>query len=102
MRGLKIIGAWALRLLVGVWLPDVVFAPKSTIAHAKLPSGYTFRVVQYWNRVDFYSTSRLGREQQHPLDADDSKSWRVPMSIDESDRVVLVTLGGGREKKVRY
>src|SRR5205814_9655969 len=61
---------WALGLLIGVWLPDVVFAPRSTIAYTKLPSGYTFRIVQYWNRVDFYSTelhiiSPDGREQEH-------------------------------------
>jgi hypothetical protein len=91
----------------GIWLPDVVFAPRSTIAYAKLPSGYTFRVIQYWNRVDFYSTelhivSPDGREQEHTLDGDDNKSWRVPMQIDESNRAVLVTLGGGRKKQVSY
>lgn len=116
MRPLKIISLvfctivaalWALGLWFGVWLPDVVFAPRSTIAYASLPNGYSFRVMQYWNRVDFYSTelhivSPDGSRQEHTLDGDDSKSWRVPMTIDESNRVVLVTLGGGREKKVSY
>ena len=98
---------WVVALLIGVWLPDVFFAPKSTIAYSKLPSGYTFRVIQYWNRVDFYSTELhilypFGREQTHTLDGDDAKSWRVPMKIDESNRVVSVTLSGGREKQVSY
>ena len=91
---------WALGLLIGVWLPDVVFAPRSTIAYKTLPSGYSFRVIQYWNRVDFYSTELHitfpdGRKQVHTLDGDDNKSWSVPMSVDESNRVVRVILSGG-------
>src|SRR5687767_9288454 len=83
---------WALGLLVGVWLPDVVFAPKSTLAYVALPTGYRFRVIQYWNHVDFYSTelhiiSPEGRQEIHTLDGDDSKSWTVPMNVDESNRV---------------
>lgn len=116
MRGLKIISIvfgvivtalWALGLLVGIWLPDVIFAPESSIAFAKTPAGHTFRVIQYWNRGDFYSTELVvagpdGREQKYLLAADDSKSWKVPMSVDESNKVVIVTLGGGRLKKVSY
>ncbi len=103
-----ILGAlWALGLWIGVWLPDVVFAPKTTIAFTNLLSGYTFRVIQYWNRCDFYSTALHviapdGREQSHTLDGDDSKSWKVPMSIDESNKIASFTLGGGRLKVVRY
>ena len=94
-------------LLVGVWLPDIVFAPRSTLSYTNLPSGYTFRVVQYWNRADFYSTelhitAADGRQEMHTLDGDDSKSWKAPMSIDESNRIVVVTLGRGRLKKVSY
>jgi hypothetical protein len=116
MRALEIISLivaaiiallWLLGLLIGVWLPDVVLAPRSTIAFAKSSSGHTFRVIQYWNRVDFYSTelhvtSPDGIEFDNTLDGDDMKSWSVPMSIDESNKVVSITLGGGRVKKVRY
>ena len=84
-----------------------MFAPKTTIAYATTPSGYTFRVIQYWNRVDFYSTelhviSPVGSVEVHILDGDDSKSWTVPMKVDQSNRVVSVMLGGGRERKVRF
>lgn len=98
---------WAYASSIGVWLPDVVFAPRSAIAYAKASGGYTFRVVQYWNRVDFYSTelhviSPDGSEEGHTLDGDDNKSWSVPIRVDESNRVVTVTLGGGRKKEVSY
>jgi hypothetical protein len=44
--------------------------------------------VQYWNRVDFYSTelrvtSPGGSTETHTLDGDDSKSWRLPLVVDE-------------------
>jgi hypothetical protein len=48
MRALKVISLvlcvivaalWALGLLIGVWLPDVVFAPTSMLAYRRLPSG---------------------------------------------------------------
>src|SRR5215203_6063256 len=103
MRAIKVISIgvivivaalWVLGLLIGVWLPDVVFAPRRTLAYEKLPSGYTFSVVQYWNRVDFYSTelhivSPDARNAVHVLDGDDSKSWSLPMSVDPG--VVTVT-----------
>ena len=94
-------------LLIGVWLPDVFFASKHTLASKKLASGYGFRVVQYWNRVDFYSTelhvtSPDGRTEVHTLDGDDSKSWRLPLVIDEQRRTATVTLGGGRVRNVDW
>lgn len=102
-----LLALWLLGLLVGVWLPDVMFAPRRTIASASLTNGYNFRVIQYWNRVDFYSTELHvtgpdGRPEVHTLDGDDNKSWSVPISVDEQRRVVSVTLGGGRVKTVKY
>jgi hypothetical protein len=116
MRALKIISLvfcvlvvalWALGLLIGVWLPDVVFAPERTLAEQRLASGHTFRVVQYWNRVDFYSTELRvttpdGSIETHTLDGDDSKSWRLPLVIDEQHHTATVTLGGGRVRKVDW
>lgn len=98
---------WLLGLSLGVWLPDVFLAPRSTLARASAASGYSFQVIQYWNRVDFYTTelhvvSPTGTATAHVLDGDDSKSWRVGLRVDETNRLVLVTLGGGRERKVRY
>jgi hypothetical protein len=116
MRALKIISLvlcvivialWGLGLLIGVWLPDVVFAPERTLAQHRLASGHTFRVVQYWNRVDFYTTelrvtSPDGSTETHTLDGDDSKSWRLPLVIDEQNHTATVTLGGGRVRKVDW
>jgi hypothetical protein len=94
-------------LLMGVWLPDVFFARKHTLASDTLANGYSFRVVQYWNRIDFYTTelevtSPYGQTEVHTLDGDDSKSWRLPLVVDELRRTATVTLGGGRVREVTW
>ncbi|MBX3734981.1 MAG: hypothetical protein KF791_20590 [Verrucomicrobiae bacterium] len=96
-----------LPLLIGVWLPDVITASERTLAEQHLDSGHAFRVVQYWNRVDFYSTelrvtSPDGGTETHTLDGDDSKSWRLPLVIDGQHHTAAVTLGGGRVRKVDW
>jgi|SRR6185369_7202656 len=96
-----------LPLLIGIWLPDVISAPQHTLAEQRLASGHSFRVIQYWNRGDFYNTELLhtlpdGILEKHVLDADDNKSWSVPLVIDEQRKTVSVTLGGGRVKKVEW
>lgn len=94
-------------LLMGVWLPDVAFARRHTLAATTLTNGYSFRVVQYWNRFDFYSTelqvtSPDGSTEVHTLDGDDSKSWRLRLVVDELRRTATVTLGGGRVREVDW
>jgi hypothetical protein len=96
-----------LPLLIGVWLPDVISAPERTLAEQRLASGHSFRVMQYWNRVDFYSTelritSPDGSTETHTLDGDDSKSWRLPLVIDEQRHTATVTLSCGRARKVEW
>lgn len=98
---------FGLPLLIGVWLPDVIIASHHTLAEQRLASGHTFRVVQYWNRADFYSTELHiitpdGRTEVHTLDGDDSKSWHLPLTIDELRHTATVILGGGRERKVNW
>ena len=98
---------FGLPLLIGVWLPDVIGASQHTLAGRRLDSGHTFRVVQYWNRIDFYSTelhviSPDGRTEVQTLDGDDSKSWRLPLTVDEQNHTATVILGGGRERKVDW
>jgi hypothetical protein len=105
--GLLFGALFGLPLLIGVWLPDVISAPERTLAQQRLASGHTFRVVQYWNHVDFYSTelrvtSPDGSSENHTLDGDDSKSWRLPLVIDEQRHTATVTLGGGRVRKVDW
>ena len=96
-----------LPLLVGIWPPDIIGAPRHTLAERRLDSGHSFRVVQYWNHVDFYSTELHvtlpdGRTEVHTLDGDDNKSWRLPLVIDEQRHTATVTLSGGRVKKVDW
>jgi len=98
---------FVLGLLIGAWLPDIVFAPRKTLAKEVLANGQSFEVIQYWNRSDFYSTelyiaSPDGFVQMVTLDGDDAKSWRVPMRVDEENRTVTVTLGWDRIKRVSY
>jgi len=105
--GLLFGALFGLPLLIGVWLPDVISAPERTLAEQRLVSGHAFRVVQYWNHVDFYSTelrvtSPDGSTETHTLDGDDSKSWRLPLVIDEQHHTATVTLGGGRVRKVDW
>ena len=105
--GLLFVALFGLPLLIGVWLPDVISAPQRVLAEQRLASGYAFRVVQYWNRVDFYSTelrvtSPDGRTETHTLDGDDGKSWRLPLVIDEQQHTATVTLRGGRIRKVDW
>ncbi len=96
-----------LPLWMGVWLPDVISAPRSILAEQRVSSGHMFQVVQYWNRSDFYSTelhvtSPDGTTESHTLDGDDSKSWHLPLVIDEIARTATVTLGGDRVKSVDW
>lgn len=94
-----------LPLKIGIWLPDLVSAPLNTLAEEWLTSGHIFRVVQYWNRVDFYSTdlhivSPDGYKVVHVLDGDDNKSWHLPMTVDGQNHTVTVILSGNRERRV--
>jgi hypothetical protein len=92
------------------WLPFSRWAMSCSTLPAverHLSNGYSFRVVQYWNRCDFYSTelhvtSPDGQAQLHTLDGDDSKSRHVPLVINEQARTATVTLGGGRVKQVDW
>jgi hypothetical protein len=94
-------------LAVGVWLPDVLYAKHHTIAEIVASDGNSFRVIQYWNRGDFYNTELLhltpeGRTSRHVLDGDDSKSWSVPITVDVIKKNVYVRLSGNRTKTVKY
>jgi hypothetical protein len=105
--GLVLGALFAYAQRIGVWLPDVITATEHTLAEQRLASGHLFRVVQYWNRVDFYSTelrvtSPGGSIQTHTLDGDDNKSWRLPLVVDEQRHTATVTLDGGRERIVDW
>ncbi|HTG42897.1 MAG TPA: hypothetical protein VK633_00070 [Verrucomicrobiae bacterium] len=91
-------------LRIGVWLPDLFWSRSHILASHTSTNGYRFRVIQHWNSADFYSTELHitapdGRTEVRTLDGDDSKSWSVPLVVNETSRVVLVTLGRGRTRK---
>ena len=99
--------AFFLPLTIGIWVPDIVYAKKHVIAYAENSTGHTFSVIQYWNRCDFYNTELIhttpdGQKQITVLDADDNKSWQVPISIDEPNKKVIIDLGNNRTKTVYY
>ncbi len=96
-----------LALQIGIWLPDLVYAAHHTLASKEMPSGHKFRVVQYWNRVDFYNTELIhifpdGKTEVSLLDGDDGKAWEVPLSVDESNKTVRATLSDGRVRTITW
>jgi hypothetical protein len=102
-----IVAAFAAPLLIGIWLPDVFSEAEHTLAEQRLGSGLTVRVVQYWNHVDFYNTELRvtapdGKTTLHILDADDNKSWRLPLVVDEQRRSATVILGGNRARVANW
>jgi hypothetical protein len=96
-----------LPLGVGVWSPDVLCGGSHTIASQRLGDGSEFRVVQYWNHVDFYTTElrRIfpdGHHESWVLDGDDRKRWRIPLTVDESARTVSVPQEGATSKTIKW
>src|SRR5687768_15699119 len=77
-------GVLIMPLGIGIWLPDVFIDREHTLAHERLPSGHSFRVIQYWNHGDFYNTEFVhtapdGTRDTHVLDPDDGKRWRASL-----------------------
>ena len=98
---------FGLPLLIGIWVPDVFLNSRHTLAETNLPSGHSFHVIQYWNHVDFYNTELIhsqpnGTSERTVLDADDNKTWRVGLVVNESNKTATITLGGGRVKNVDW
>jgi hypothetical protein len=96
-----------LPLAIGVWLPDVFVARSPTIASLRLSDGSEFRVVQYWNHFDFYTTELRhifpdGPQQTWVLDGDDHKRWRIPLTVDENARTVFVPHQGANLKTIKW
>ena len=107
MFGMPIVLLILAALWFGVWPPDVLTGQRHTLGTVNLPDGHVFQVVQYWNRVDFYSTELHitkpgGRTEWHTLDGDDSKTWSTPITVDTAERTVTVRLGGSRTRTVSW
>lgn len=100
------VGAFVLPLAVGVWIPDFIGTTR-TLAIATSSTGYSFRVSQVWNYCDFYSTTLYitapdGSVTEAYLDGDDEKSWRVPITLDVSNRIATVILSGERPRPIHW
>ncbi len=98
--------AIALPLSMGVWIPDFL-GFRSTIGKATTSSGHELRVEQSWNYMDFYTTTVFvkspdGTEHGTTVDGDDSKSWRVPVALDEATRTATITLSGDRTTEIKW
>ena len=96
-------GAVVLPLKWGVWIPDFLGYTR-TLAEAQSTTGEHIQIYQRWNYVDFYTTELVvthpdGSTKKVVLDGDDGKSWRVPISLDETTRTATLTLGGNRTMK---
>ncbi|HEX7860025.1 MAG TPA: hypothetical protein VF773_06865 [Verrucomicrobiae bacterium] len=97
-----------LPLALGIWLPDIPFSAKRTLAEEKLQDGRVFRVSQFWVGVDFNYHTELehvspnGATITIVVDYDARKSWQLPMHVDEREKLVRVTLGGNRLRVVSW
>lgn len=96
-----------LPLGVGAWLPDIFFGNVNVLASKKLASGHSFKVIQYWNKVDFYNTELHyilpdGQLKVTTLDLDDSKTWWTPMYVNADKKQVTVTLGNNRVRTLNW
>lgn len=92
---------------VGVWPPDIFTLKRHSLAEMTTKEGYHFRVVQYWNQIDFYSTEfhvtlSDGSLRAHTLDGDDSKKWRAMITVDEEKRTVAVSFPGSAERSFAW
>ncbi|MFA6173070.1 MAG: hypothetical protein WC701_05235 [Kiritimatiellales bacterium] len=82
-----------------VWVPDIFTNARHIIGSINLADGNSFQIVQYWNHVDFYSTELHHRKPDGsmeiiPLDGDDKKRWKLPVTVDEQKKIVTVTSSG--------
>ena len=98
--------AFVLPLSVGAWIPDFL-GQRLTVATAQASTGHEFRVTQQWNHLDFYTvqleiTLPDGTLRRTTLNGDDPKRWRMPLQIDEQNRLAKVTLSSGRVAEVSW
>lgn len=86
--------------LTGGRLSDMLdlFGRRRMLALQRTPDGHTFRVLQYWNGIDFYTTELQRQSPQGELtivglDADDDRREAVPLSVDERKHTASVQMG---------
>ncbi len=75
-----------LPLLIGIWIPDAVTQNVNVLSEKTLSSGSVVKVIQCWNKKDFYNTELVqvdsdGEQRYVVLDYDDSKHWSVDLEV---------------------
>ena len=91
---------------VGVWPPDIGSGKRAVLASAESASGERFKVVQFWNGVDFYTTqvehvSPDGIVDIAVIDGDDRKQWPCSAKVIESEKKLVITLSD-RSPPIEY
>ena len=91
---------FALYHFLGVWPPDIGSSKVAVLTSAESASGERFRVVQFWNGYDFYTTqvehtAAGGKQHVAVIDGDDRKQWRCSSRVMEAERKFVITLSDG-------
>ncbi len=84
-----VLAALLLPLIIGVWLPDILLGQQRVLAEQTLPTDQTYRVVQYWNYVDFYTTELRvlnadGSRQRCIIDGDDNLHFAADLALGDA------------------
>jgi len=87
-----------LPLTQGVWIPDFTGIPR-TLGQATSAKGERFKVVQYWNHVDFYTTEVQitktdGSTSVVVIDGDANRNRDAAIALDEFGRMAMVEVDG--------
>jgi hypothetical protein len=90
-----------------VWLPEIGSGKVSVLATAESANGERFRVVQFWNGYDFYTTQlehidAAGATKVAVIDGDDKKQWSCSLEIVEAEKKVIVTIPSGSKRLREY
>ena len=96
----------ALCYIVGVWPPDIGSRKPALLATAESVSGERFKIVQFWNGVDFYTTQVEdirpdGTVHIAVIDGDDRKQWPCSAKVIEAEKKLLITLSD-RSPPIEY
>ncbi|MFT3989783.1 MAG: hypothetical protein QM680_00090 [Luteolibacter sp.] len=85
-------------LAMGVWLPDFTGKPQ-ILGRTNSADGQTFEVIQFWNRVDFYTTElvvtpAVGPPRRIAIDGDAAKGWNATISLNETQKTASIRVDG--------
>jgi hypothetical protein len=100
--------AWCcLYFWLGVWPPDIFSGKVSILASAKSNSGAQFRVVQFFNGYESYTTQLEqinveGATDVVVIDGDAFKYWSCSIDVIENDEKLVVSFPSSGRKLEYY